>query len=190
MVPDDHRGRRVLLDACCLINFFASGRVEDILSALPYHFCIAEKVAEEALYILPEGGNVETPSEPDAISLAALTSGGLAEIMRPESEEEQAAYVNFAAVLDDGEAMTCALAVLRSCDVATDERKAIRVLGERASHVDVHTTVALVKEWADLVGASPQAVRQTLESIRTRGRFRPGTHEPLLQWWESALLHN
>lgn len=187
MVPDDLRGRRVLLDACCVINLFASGRVEEILSALPCHFYVAEKVTEEALYILPIGEDADAPSEPEEIDLAPLITGGLIAIVRPESEEEETAYVDFAAVLDDGEAMTCALAVFRNCDMATDERKAIRILSQRAPQVAIRTTASLIKGWVELIAADPRIVRHTLQSIQIRGRFRPGRQEPLLQWWDAAL---
>jgi len=187
MVPDDLQARRVLLDACCLINLFASGRIAEILSVLPYRFYAAEKVTEEALYILPRDEIEDITSEPEAVSVQALSNAGLVEVMRLDSEEEEATYIDFAAALDDGEAMTCALAILRNCDVATDERKAIRVLSERAPRVVVHTTAGLIKAWADLIEADPQTVQLTLRSIQVRGRFRPGRLEPLQLWWETSL---
>lgn len=187
MAPDDPRGRRILLDACCLINLFASGRIEEILSVLPSRFCVAEKVTEEALYILLEDEGEDVTAEREVISAQPLITAGLVAVMRPESEEEEAAYIDFAVDLDDGEAMTCALGVRRSFDVATDERKAIRILGERAPNVVVHTTASLIKAWADLSQADRQIVRRTLQSIQIRGRFRPGRQEPLQTWWETMV---
>jgi len=190
MAPDDPRGRRILLDACCLINLFASGRIEQILSVLPSRFCVAEKVTEEALYILLEDEGEDGTAEREAIGVQPLITADLLAMMRPESEEDEAAYIDFAADLDDGEAMTCALAVHRNCDVATDERKAIRILGERAPHVVVHTTASLIKAWADLSQADRQIVRRTLQSIQIRGRFRPGRQEALQSWWETMVLED
>ena len=38
---------RVFLDACCLINLFASGRAEEILAGLPHRFAVARYVVED-----------------------------------------------------------------------------------------------------------------------------------------------
>lgn len=187
MAPDNLRGRTVLLDACCLINLFASGRIEEILSALPARFSVAVAVTEETLYILTEEEGEDAGAEREAIGVETLTAASLADVVRPESEEEMATYIDFATNLDDGEAMTCALALHRNCDVATDERKAIRILGERAPHIVVHTTASLIKAWAELTQMDRRIVRQTLQSIQIRGRFRPGQREPLRTWWETML---
>jgi predicted nucleic acid-binding protein len=189
MVPDDLRGRTVLLDACCLINVFASGRIEDILSALPAHFAVVEKVMEEALYVLPERQAEGEAAERESLNVESLVDAGLVTLARPESEDEENAYINLAADLDDGEAMTCALAILRHCDVATDERKAIRILRERGAQVAVHTTPSLIRAWAVLSNTDRRIVRAVLQSIETRGRFRPGSHDSLRWWWEESLHH-
>ncbi len=186
MGHDIPRDRIVLLDTCCLINLFASGRIEEVLSVLPAGFCVAERVTEEALYILSEEGE-DAPAHREAINVQPFMVAGLLGILRPESEEEPAAYIDFAAGLDDGEAMTCALAVNRTYDVATDERKTIRILGERAPYVVVHTTVSLIKAWADISLVERTIVRQVLQSVQIRGRFRPGRHEPLSPWWEAMV---
>lgn len=187
-MADDHvPGRRILLDTCCLINLFASAHIEDIISAVPFSFGVAEAVRREALYILPEGESEESPTEAESVSIEPLVASGLLEVLQPESEQEAGTYIDFAADLDDGESMTCALAIHRSHDIATDERKAIRILAERAPQVVVHTTSSLVRWWSEVRHADPQVVRRTLNAIQVRGRFRPGKTDPLLSWWESML---
>lgn len=191
MAHDDLQDGMVLLDACCLINLFASNRIEDVLSCLPARFYVTEAVMRETLFILtesdPKVGRDNATTEREAIRLQPLIAAGLLEIVRPESEEEVAAYIDFATDLDDGGAMTCALGARRNCDVATDERKANRILDQRAPHVMVHSTASLIKGWADITQMNRQVVRRTLESIQVRGRFRPGSKEPHLPWWESML---
>src|SRR4051812_35969525 len=97
----------VLLDACCLINLFATGLIERILGALPYTFAVADIVARESL------------------------------------------FVQLAADIDDGEAMTCALAVRRGYAVATDDRKTLRLLRERHPQVQILSTSSIVSGWID-----------------------------------------
>jgi hypothetical protein len=185
MADDGLQGRGLLLDACCLINLFASRRIEAILSQLPASFHIADAVMAEALFILPDPAQGEI--EPQPVSAETLISAGLVARVRPETESELAAYVDFASVLDDGEAMTCALASLHGYDIATDERKAIRVLRERAPHVAVHTTPALIRTWIELAKVDRATAALVVSNIETRGRFRPGRHEPLQAWWQSLL---
>lgn len=187
MAHDHVQGRRILLDTCCLINLYASAHIEDIIATVPLPFGVAEAVRREALYILPESEPAEPLTEAEPVSIEPLVVSGLLEVLQPESEKEAGSYIDFAADLDDGEAMTCALAVHRSYDIATDERKAIRILAERAPQVVVHTTSGLVRWWAEVGHVDPQIVRRTLNAIQVRGRFRPGKTDPLLSWWESVL---
>ncbi|MGH2443677.1 MAG: hypothetical protein ACRDFX_11025, partial [Chloroflexota bacterium] len=139
------------------------------------------------LYVLSEEEGEDVGTEREPIGVQSLAAAGLVVVTRPESEEETATYIDFAADLDDGEAMTCALALHRNCDVATDERKAIRILGERTPHVAVRTTATLIKAWVDRTQLDRRIVRQTLQSVQTRGRFRPGQQDPLQSWWELML---
>lgn len=187
MAHDDVQGSRILLDTCCLINLFASTRIEDILSTIPVPFGIAEAVRREALYILPEDVAEEPSTEAEAVSIEPFVASGLLTVLQLASEEEANTYIDFAADLDDGEAMTCALAIHRGCDVATDERKAIRILGVRAPQVAIQTTARLVRWWAEAGHVDPLVVRLALRSIQFRGRFRPGKSDPLRSWWESIL---
>ena len=187
MAHDDVQGRGILLDTCCLINLFASAHIEDIISTVPLPFGVAEAVRREAPYILPEREPEKPSTEAEPVSIEPLVASGLLEVLEPETEQEAGTYIDFAADLDDGEAMTCALAIHRSFHIATDERKAIRILAERAPQVVVHTTSSLVRWWSEVRHTDPQVVRRTLDAIQVRGRFRPGKTDPLLSWWESML---
>src|SRR5436305_9461663 len=107
----------VLLDACCLINLLATGRCEEILRRLPYRFATSRLVATR-----------EVLSQ----RLESMESLALLDLA---TEDEVAGFVRFAAELDDGEASVCALAVVGHGTVATDDRKALRVLGRIAPHI-------------------------------------------------------
>jgi predicted nucleic acid-binding protein len=181
-------GRLVLLDACCLLNLHATRHVEEILQILPARFAVVEAVANETLYTRRGGGGADA-DEKDRVDLTLLTTAGLIEILHMESAEATS-YVTFAAHLDDGEAMTIALALHRGGVVATDDRKAIRIIQTLAPQVRIHTTAELLKAWADLVQLPPPALRTVLTvlmDVRQRARFAPGRHDPLQAWWLSAL---
>jgi hypothetical protein len=70
--------------------------------------------------------------------------------------------------------------------VATDDRKAQRVLQALTPPVPVLGTAALIKEWADSAAVEPTRLREILTAIRVRARFVPGRHDPLQSWWEAA----
>lgn len=88
------------------------------------------------------------------------------------SEEERDQFVRFARHLDDGEAQTCALAVVHRGTVATDDKKALRLL-EREG-VAALQTPQLLHAWANHSGADAALVTTTLRCIETLASFRPG----------------
>jgi hypothetical protein len=176
----------ILLDACCLLNLYATRRLDEILVAVQGRFAVAERVAAEALYTR-RGGAGDDADEKDPVDIGPLVACGLLEVLAVEAPDEAASHVTFAAELDDGEAMTCALALHRGAVVATDDRKALRLLAAQAPRIGVRSTAQLVKEWADGGGLSAAELRTVLTDIRQRARFAPGRHDPLHSWWEAAL---
>ena len=103
--------RLLLLDASCLLNLYATGFLREIADTLPYQFAVADYVLEqEALYIwLPESD--ETREERVTVDLSQLVSEGMIIVMRLERLEEEVTFVDLAVSIDDGEAMTGALAL-------------------------------------------------------------------------------
>lgn len=177
---------RLLLDACSLLNVYATRRIHDILAALPESVGVVEAAAREILYVR-RGGSGEDADERDPIDLTPLFANGMLQLLQVETNDEAASYVAFAAELDDGEAMTCALALHRGAAVATDDRKATRVLGARAPQVTIYTTAHLLKTWADTYGVSDSDLRAVLTAVRERARFVPPRWDPLQGWWLAAL---
>lgn len=177
---------RILLDTCCLLNLYATGRSDDILRALPPRFAVAERVADEAIYVR-RGGGGDDADEKEPIALQPLIAAGLLEVLTLETEAESASFVTFAAELDDGEAMTCALALHRGWVVGTDDRKAQRVCGAGQPPLAVCTSPALLKAWAEVRQIAGAALRRVLLDVRERARFAPGKHDPLQAWWDVAL---
>jgi predicted nucleic acid-binding protein len=170
-------GETVMLDACSLINLYASGQIHRVLGELPMDFGVAEWVAHEALFVLPRAGGNE-PGPPEPIDLPGLVERGLIAVHSIETTEEATTYVAFAAELDDGEAMTCAIAFHRTCTVVTDDRKALRVLGRLAPQVRVVSTLDIVRLWATRSGADSTELRRMLADVRDRARYVPRHDDP------------
>lgn len=196
----EREGDLVLLDACCLINLFASGHGEEILRALPHRWAIARYVVEEEILEIEVEALDEANEPPNSTRtrrplrplLAELLEKGLMEELDVGSEEEQAELVRFAAELDDGEAHTCALAIVRHGRVATDDRKAIRVLRsawKSRGHEGepVLRTSELLFSWADAQRiARPNLVR-IVRAIARQASFFPPRSDPYLERWMELL---
>jgi predicted nucleic acid-binding protein len=180
--------RPIILDASCLLNLYASRKLREIAATSPQPFVVAEYVVQqEALYIRRRA-SAQEPEEREPVEIGTLVATGLIQVITLNSEAEAITFIDLASEMDDGEAMTCALAMHRQCDVATDDRKARRVLSGRAPHVPIISTLAIVKQWAELAGITKAELKAILLSIWSGANYYPGEREPLYAWWVGILL--
>jgi predicted nucleic acid-binding protein len=94
--------------------------------------------------------------------------------------------VDYAISLDDGEAMALTLADSRRLAIATDDRKARRMVMRAGSGVvAVLTTPSLLQIWASEARPSPEILKKVIHRIETLARFRPGPSDEQREWWES-----
>jgi predicted nucleic acid-binding protein len=168
----------VLLDACCLINICSSGRLPEILRAVPHTWHICSAVAGETLFVEVV---VSGRRERSQVDLQPWFAAGLVHPCEPERLDEVAALVNYAARLDDGEAMCLALAKCRSWTVATDERKGRRIA--RGDSIPTLNTVEIVRAWTEQVSATPTVIHEVVNNIAVLGRYRPAVDAPSAEWW-------
>jgi hypothetical protein len=175
-----------IIDACTILNLYSTGRIDDILRSLPSRFGVVDYVArKEALYVysgVTEDGEVVR----DQIDWDPLFSSGLIKELYLNDDEAET-FVSLAAELDDGEAMTCAVAICRDYAVATDDLKTRRFMATFASDVRVYTTSELIKGWADGMDISQTVLHRALVDVRDRGGFVPGKRDPLRNWWDQSL---
>ena len=181
-----HPRSTLLLDASCLLNLYA-GHFRDIAVVLPHQIAVADYVLDvEALYVWrpdPAGAR----EEPESVDLSSLVDEGLVRVMGLETPDEEATFVELAAVVDDGEAMTGALAAHRQCALATDDRKARRVLGEQIPTVPLLSTLELLKLWVDGAAVPDTELRAAVEGIRVGASYVPGPRDPLYSWWQGVM---
>jgi predicted nucleic acid-binding protein len=176
----------VILDACGILNLYASGRFLAILSALRNDWYVPAAVEREAQqYRQPD------PSDPakliavpinlkPAIDSKALTRCDC------ENEAEMRLYVEIAArIEDDGESMGLAIAKCRGWTVFTDDKKARRIASELG--VSVVETTAIMKQWADIALPGAAELASALESIERFANFIPGRTAVEQGWWQKAI---
>ena len=173
----------VLLDSSVLINILATNCEGEILGIFPAGVGVCSAVAGEALYL-----RGEQPAAPRTrISLDPLIERGLLQEHGLQDENEKALYVDLAADLDDGEAMTLAIAYERRIVAATDDRKAQRIARERfGNDLPLLSTAGIMNDWARLATDEPEKVRGVLKRIEVVAQFRPPNDDPHRGWWATA----
>ena len=172
----------LLLDASCLLNLCATDRLLEIAAALPWQLAVVDYVMEqEVLYVRIIGAQEGTVP----VDLSPLIDDGLLLVMRLETPSEEASFVELAAVLDDGEAVTGAIALNRGHLVAIDDRKARRVLGEKAPGMRLVSTLELMRQWSASVPV--QEVSHALRAMQHRASYVPGQWDPLHAWWRDMM---
>lgn len=172
----------LLLDASCLLNLCATDRLLEIAAALPWQLAVVDYVMEqEVLYVRIIGAQEGTVP----VDLSPLIDEGLLLVMRLETPSEEASFVELAAVLDDGEAVTGAIALNRGHLVAIDDRKARRVLGEKAPGMRLVSTLELMRQWSASVPV--QEVSHALRAMQHRASYVPGQWDPLHAWWRDMM---
>lgn len=170
----------LILDACCAINLFATPYAGNILAAIRQPVAIAQFVVEKELL------HLAALLSPDADDLAErLEQCGVVTV--PLQEEEEALFLALAAQLDDGEAMSAAIAIARNWTIAADDRRVVTVLGRVGAMVGMVTTPKLIKLWAEQSAIDGFILRSVLTDIKSKARFRPWRSHPLYTWWHSSV---
>jgi hypothetical protein len=181
----------IVIDACCLINLVAAGRILPTPSVMgksvrkgsfPGTLHVPEIVAKEALYILQPDSDDPTSLIKTTIDLSASREQQVLSDCDIEGSEEASLFVQLAVRLDDGEAAALAIAKHRSWKLATDDRVAANLAGELS--VNVLNTAQLVKLWADHSGANAREICETVNSIQTYAKFVPRRDSTEFKWWQ------
>lgn len=170
-----------IVDACCLINLYASGQFERIIAECGGDFYVTKQVQNESLIVRrPDAGDsLQLQSVP--IDLSAPISAGLIHECALEGTKELQYYIQFASQLDDGEASCLAIAYSRGWMLATDDRKA-RTVAERFG-VSIISTPELLNRWATLTSPTSDEISEVIRSIRRFAKFRPRPGSPMYDWW-------
>ena len=171
----------VILDACCTLNFSATNRAADLLTDLPYRFVIGTRARREAQWLVVPGSDEREP-----VDLQPLIDRGLLQEEQLEHEEETM-FAQWAARMGDGEAEAAALAVGRSYVLATDDRKARRMLSGAYAALRLTSTLELLREWQESARPGATEMAELLRRISERATYRPRRLDPLWPWWAAIL---
>lgn len=109
-----------LLDACVVIDLYATRQMEPILRADPTAVSVVDLVRSESLYVR-RGGSGEDAREREPVDLDPVLAAGVVRVVTP-SDAELRSFVDLTLRLDDGEAMTAAVAIHRGWSPPTTAR--------------------------------------------------------------------
>lgn len=171
----------LLNDASVLLNLLATGRIEEIAHAIGKQFAICPSVRDEVKSLRDPATGEMTP-----VDLAPFLQSGFLRLLEIEGEEEELRYVEQATVVDDGEAMSLAIASVRSIELAIDDRRARRIAIDRFPHLRLRTTPELLKCWFEHTRCSKSVLRDTIIRIESAARYFPPRTHPLASWWLEA----
>ncbi len=173
-----------LLDACTVVNLYATRWMAQILAATGESFAVADVVERESQFVL-RGGSGAGATAREPIDLQPLLDDRILEVVSAEEEDELLTFIDLSQEVDEREAMTAALAIHRGCIVVTDDRKATRVLLARG--VNLHTSLDLIRVWSEIPAVTKAILRLALTDLRQRGHYDPPRGHALRGWWDEAI---
>jgi predicted nucleic acid-binding protein len=177
----------IILDACCIINLFASRQTRAILETIPKSLSVAAYVKDHEVLKIYSGPIDSVQESYELIDLQPFIEDNLLILVDIETDVEAETYINLAARLDDGEAITGAIALNRNWAIATDDSASVRLFQSNAPDTPIVSTLDLVKYWVDTNEPNEDIIRAALLNIRVRGRYEPHRNHPLNEWWQSFI---
>ncbi len=169
---------RWFLDACSLINLYASGQIGDLAARQGQPFLLVPKVVAEATWIYSREGNER--GERVRIDLAPLIAQRSLQVVSL-SPGMQAQYIRLAVELDDGEAMTIAASLATdNAGVITDDEAALKFLAKEAD-LRASTSLSLLRE--HLEQAPTDVCLDVILNLQISARYVPGPRHPEVAWW-------
>lgn len=174
----------IILDASCLISLYATGKIKEILEAVPKTVAVTAYVYKvESLWIYSDPDKSGQKLR-ETIILQPLIDEGVLKIVTTETEAEAETLVSLSMkIRDHGEVCTGAIAINRNWAIAVDDSKARRLFQEVANHLQLVYTLELVKNWTELNSSPPETIAQVLYNIRNRAAYTPQKENPLYLWW-------
>lgn len=176
----------VLLNDCSvLLNLLAGDCLAELQTSTGWKLAICPAVRNEAIKLRdPQSGELAP------LDLEPLFSQNLIEVLELSGQAEQKLYVELSIVVDDGEAMSIAIAGKRGLDLAIDDKKAIRHAAEAFPGMRIWTTPELLKHWCETSTVSEERMSRVIQLIKARANYFPHKSHPLADWWKAKGLYS
>jgi hypothetical protein len=159
-----------------------------VLKSVPKSVAVAAFVSEKEALWTYSGPHDDVRQDRKKVDLRPFVDAGWLKMVKIASAAEVEDYVNFAAKLDPGEAVTGAIAINRNWAIGVDDKRARSLFQREAAHLQLVYTLELVKYWADTTNPPFEVIASALKNIRTRAIYEPGSNHPLYSWWTRYRL--
>ena len=170
-----------LQDSSVLLNLLATDPFEVMAAGMGWRFAICTAVRDEAKKLRDP-----TTGEMVPIDITPFIRSGVLQVLDLVGSTEQELFIENAARIDDGEAMSLAIAGCRQLELALDDKAAIKFARKQFPKLRLWTTPEIIKHWADKGSLSNDLLREIIIKIESRSRYFPPREHGLAQWWQGA----
>lgn len=171
----------LLNDSSVLLNLLAGDCLSSIAAATGWQFAICPAVRDEAKKLRdPHTGEMVE------VDITPHLASGVLQVLELSGDEEQTLYVEQSIVVDDGEAMSIAIAAHRQLELAIDDKQAANHTRRTFPQVRLWSTPEILKHWTEISPIDADVLRDTIHSIETRSRYFPSKSHPLADWWRQS----
>lgn len=171
----------LLNDSSVLLNLLAGDCLSSIAAATGWQFAICPAVRDEAKKLRdPHTGEMVQ------VDITPHLASGVLQVMELSGNEEQTLYVEQSIVVDDGEAMSIAIAAHRQLELAIDDRQAANHTRRTFPQVRLWSTPEILKHWTEISHVDADVLRAAILSIESRSRYFPSKSHPLADWWRQS----
>lgn len=178
--------RKLVIDACCMLNLLATRRELEIASALSLYLLDTPQTCTEPLTLwTPPDAEGQRSKEPT--STEVLRRAGRLATHPLDDDALIDAYVAAVAQIKDTDASCIALAGVLELPLMTDDRKERRIARDLFPAIDLVSTLDILAEAAGALTWSAADLRSAAADLRWRGNFAPPRHDPRKTWYEDLL---
>lgn len=174
-----------VLDCCALINLHCGWGGLGELRAFGTSWSIGETALAETDYV--REFDAEGQLRKIVLGPAALVAESGLLLLKLQNDAEQASLVEFAQVVDDGEAEALALSLHRQRWLVTDDRLAIRLAARANVAVQTIETPEVLKTWAGTDEQRLLRLPEVIRRITILAKFQPRADSNHYSWWQNHL---
>jgi predicted nucleic acid-binding protein len=173
--------KSIVIDTCCLINLYASGRFAELISSNMDQAVIPAKVFDESLYIRQPSSDDPEVLENEAIELQVIKKLPNVIITDLLGSEELEKFIDLTSLIDDGESACIAIAYCRELCIASDDRKAQKVAQEH--NISCTSTPKIIKTWSSTKNITKPDILQVIHNIERFANYSPHHTSEYYAWW-------
>jgi len=171
----------LLNDSSVLLNLLAADCLAQIAADTGWQFAICPAVRDEVKKLRDS-----QTGEMIVVDLTPHVASGLLQVLELSGEREEVLYIEQSVVVDDGEAMSIAIAATRRLALAIDDKQATNHAHANFPEMELWSTPEILKRWAEVGRVDSDTLRKAISLIEIRARYFPGRSHVLADWWRQA----